>query len=127
MGDAASELVTLAEYFEHTADQYTAEDRESRYLAGVCSGLRSCAQTARDRAAELGKQPGEELPVWHHKRLQMLLAALGGIRMSAAEHATVEWLASQELARVITLGALIQRARSRASAQGQQPRRRGPW
>jgi hypothetical protein len=127
MGDAASELVTLAEHFEHTADQYTAEDLESRYLAGVCSGLRSCARTARDRAAELGKQPGRELSAWHQKRVEMLLAALGGIRMSAAEHTSVEWLAGQELTRVITLGALIQRARARARTQAQEPRRRGPW
>jgi hypothetical protein len=127
MSDASSELIRLAESFERTADRYTAEDLESRYLTGVHSGLHSCAQTARERAAELRTQPGAELPAWHHKRLEMLLAALGPLRMSAAEHTSVEWLAGQELTRVITLGALIQRATARARARGQQPRRRGPW
>lgn len=125
MGDAASELVRLAEAFEYLADKYTTEDLESGYLAGVHSGLRSCAQAARHRAGELGKQPGEKAPAWQRKRVEMLLAALGDIRMSAAEHASVEWLAGQELSRVITLGALIHRARARARTQ--EPRRRGPW
>lgn len=126
-GDAASELVRLAEHFERNADQYTGEDLESRYLAGVHSALRHCAQTARERATELQQQPSEGSPAWQRKRREMLLAALGPLRMSAAEHASVEWLAGQELTRVITLGALIQRARATAQSRGQQPRRRGPW
>lgn len=58
MDDAAFELITLAEGFERTANRYTTEDLTSRYLAGVCSGLRACAHDARQRAAELHQQPG---------------------------------------------------------------------